>query len=115
MSKLNDIVGSSPDMHELRDLISAIGPSDSTALVTGESGTGKELVAQAIHDCSLRNKGPFIPINCGAIPKDILESELFGHRKDHLRSYYRQKGRFHSLMVARCFSMKSVICLLICR
>lgn len=95
MSKLNDIVGSSPDMHELRDLISAIGPSDSTALVTGESGTGKELVAQAIHDCSLRNKGPFIPINCGAIPKDILESELFGHRKGSFTGAITdRKGRF---------------------
>lgn len=95
LSKLNDIVGSSSEMDELRNLISAIGPSDSTALVTGESGTGKELVAQAIHHCSLRNKGPFIPINCGAIPKDILESELFGHRKGSFTGAITdRKGRF---------------------
>ncbi|MDG0969776.1 MAG: sigma-54 dependent transcriptional regulator [Porticoccaceae bacterium] len=95
MSKLIAIVGSSPEMEELRGLIQAIAPSDSTTLITGESGTGKELVAQAIHDCSLRKSGPFIPINCGAIPKDLLESELFGHRKGSFTGAISdRKGRF---------------------
>lgn len=95
MSKLATIVGSSADMLELRDLIKAIGPSHSTVLITGASGTGKELVAQAIHDCSLRKSGPFVPINCGAIPKDLLESELFGHRKGAFTGAITdRKGRF---------------------
>lgn len=95
LSKLTAIVGSSPEMEELRGLIKAIAPSDSTTLITGESGTGKELVAQAIHDCSLRKRGPFIPINCGAIPKDLLESELFGHRKGSFTGAISdRKGRF---------------------
>jgi sigma-54 specific flagellar transcriptional regulator A len=62
-------------------LIKVLANSHSTVLVSGESGTGKELVAQALHRQSPRRKGPFVPINCGAIPKDLLESELFGHRK----------------------------------
>ncbi len=65
----------------MRDLVSRIADSMSTVLVTGESGTGKELVARALHDESLRRAGNFVPINCAAIPKDLLESELFGHRK----------------------------------
>ena len=61
-------------------LIDMVGPSDSTALILGDSGTGKELVARALHESSPRAKGPFIPVNCGAIPRDLLESELFGSR-----------------------------------
>lgn len=95
MSKLATIVGSSAEMLELRDLIKAVGPSHSTVLITGASGTGKELVAQAIHDCSPRQSGPFVPINCGAIPKDLLESELFGHRKGAFTGAITdRKGRF---------------------
>ncbi len=95
LSKLATIVGSSAEMLELRDLIKAVGPSHSTVLITGASGTGKELVAQAIHDCSPRQSGPFVPINCGAIPKDLLESELFGHRKGAFTGAITdRKGRF---------------------
>ncbi len=65
----------------MRDLVARVADSMSTVLVTGESGTGKELVARALHDESLRRAGNFVPINCAAIPKDLLESELFGHRK----------------------------------
>jgi sigma-54 specific flagellar transcriptional regulator A len=75
------IIGQSPAIESLRQLIQAIAASSSTALVTGESGTGKELVAQALHMQGPRASGPFVPINCGAIPRELIESELFGHRK----------------------------------
>ena len=75
------IIGKSAHTQALTDLLKVLAGSHSTVLVTGESGTGKELVAQALHRQSPRRQGPFIPINCGAIPKDLLESELFGHRK----------------------------------
>ena len=81
MQNLKTIVGRSADINELRALIKVVGPSDATALILGESGTGKELVARALHDCSERSAEPFIPVNCGAIPRELLESELFGHRK----------------------------------
>ena len=75
------IIGQSPAIEALRQLVQAIAASSSTALVTGESGTGKELVAQALHVQGPRASGPFVPLNCGAIPRDLIESELFGHRK----------------------------------
>jgi transcriptional regulator with GAF, ATPase, and Fis domain len=68
-------------MQQVFDLIGHVGPSRSTVLVTGESGTGKELVAKAIHSCSQRDGGPFVALNSGGIPADLLESELFGHVK----------------------------------
>ena len=75
------IIGKSASTQALLALIKVLANSHSTVLVSGESGTGKELVAQALHRQSPRRKGPFVPINCGAIPRDLLESELFGHRK----------------------------------
>ena len=75
------IIGKSAHTRTLLDLIKVLAGSNSTVLITGESGTGKELVAQALHRQSGRRQAPFVPINCGAIPKDLLESELFGHRK----------------------------------
>jgi sigma-54 dependent transcriptional regulator, flagellar regulatory protein len=75
------IIGSSPQTQELVQLIRTLAHSSSTVLITGESGTGKELVAQALHQHSPRAKGAFVPINCGAIPRELIESELFGHRK----------------------------------
>ena len=75
------ILGPSRATQFLRELIQTLSTSSSTALVTGESGTGKELVAQALHAQGPRSAGPFVPINCGAIPRDLIESELFGHRK----------------------------------
>jgi sigma-54 specific flagellar transcriptional regulator A len=77
----NPLMGESPDTVALRELIAILAPSASTVLITGESGTGKELVARALHAQSPRSEGPFVPINCGAIPKELIESELFGHRK----------------------------------
>ncbi len=75
------IIGKSAHTRTLLDLIKVLAGSNSTVLITGESGTGKELVAQALHRQGSRRQAPFVPINCGAIPKDLIESELFGHRK----------------------------------
>ena len=75
------IVGHSAAMEELLDRLRVAAPTRSTVLVVGESGTGKELVANALHENSTRSTGPFVAINCGAIPGEILESELFGHEK----------------------------------
>jgi sigma-54 specific flagellar transcriptional regulator A len=80
-SAKTQIIGQSRATQFLRELIQTLAASSSTALVTGESGTGKELVAQALHAQGPRAGGPFVPINCGAIPRDLIESELFGHRK----------------------------------
>jgi len=74
-------IGGSPGAEAIRHLIERVASSSATVLITGESGTGKELVARALHDQSNRSGGNFVPINCAAIPKDLVESELFGHRK----------------------------------
>lgn len=79
--KFDQIIGSSEQIQNVLRLIERVADSDSTVLVTGESGTGKELIARAIHYNSYRANGPFVPINCGAIPSELLESELFGHMK----------------------------------
>ena len=74
-----EIIGESHSIKELKNLLQKVGPSDATVLIQGESGTGKELVALEIHKISSRSEGPFIPINCGAIPLELMESEFFGH------------------------------------
>lgn len=95
MSALNSIIGVSSEINYLRQLIKTVGPSDSTTLILGDSGTGKELVAKALHDSSNRANAPFVPVNCGAIPKDLLESELFGHKKGAFTGALGdRKGRF---------------------
>jgi DNA-binding NtrC family response regulator len=81
ITRFDDIIGQSPAMKKIFDLIPEVAKSDSSILLTGETGTGKELVAKAIHAKSKRSHLPFIPINCGAIPDSLLESELFGHQK----------------------------------
>lgn len=77
----SDLIGDSPAMEAVRELIAKVAPTESTALVLGETGTGKELVARAIHDQSCRANMPFVAINCGALPENLIESELFGHRR----------------------------------
>jgi DNA-binding NtrC family response regulator len=77
----NQILGKSKPMQAIFELIRRITPSPSSVLITGESGTGKELVARAVHYNSPRAQGPFIPVNCAAIPENLLESEMFGHMK----------------------------------
>ena len=76
-----DFIGASPAMKLVYQIINNVAPSNANVFITGESGTGKELCASAIHQVSKRAKGPFIPINCAAIPKDLFESEIFGHVK----------------------------------
>jgi DNA-binding NtrC family response regulator len=76
---VNELVGNAQPMQRVKDIIGKVATTDSPVLIEGESGTGKELVAAAIHRLSTRNKGPFIPVNCSAIPEDLLESEFFGH------------------------------------
>jgi DNA-binding NtrC family response regulator len=75
------LVGDSPAMQRVRQLIARVGPTDSAVLVRGETGTGKELVARALHESSVRASGPLVAVNCGALPEQLVESELFGHRK----------------------------------
>ena len=84
-------------MQEVLRIIERVAPTDSAVLILGESGTGKELVARAIHEHSLRAERPFVPIHCGALPREVLESELFGHEKGAFTGAYRQKpGKFEA-------------------
>lgn len=90
-----DLIGTTPQMRDVYRLIEKVGPSPTTVLVTGESGTGKELVARALHAQSDRADGPFIQINCGAIPENLFESELFGYERGAFTGAVTAKpGRF---------------------
>jgi transcriptional regulator with GAF, ATPase, and Fis domain len=96
-SSQGDIIGSCVEMKTVFRMIRRIAPTDLSALVLGETGTGKELVAQEIHRLSARAKGPFVSINCGAIPENLLESELFGHKKGAFTGAVTDKvGKFES-------------------
>ena len=89
------LIGQSTHMQQLYRIIKRVAKTDSTVLITGESGTGKELVAKAIHYGSPRAEMPFVPINCGAIPEELLESELFGHEKGSFTGAFKERrGRF---------------------
>ena len=82
-------------MHAIRRLVEQVAGSDATVLILGESGTGKEVVARGIHSASPRAQGPFVPVNCGAIPAELLESELFGHEKGAFTgAISTRRGRF---------------------
>ena len=95
MNPLSKILGSSQLIKDLRSLIETMASSDATVLILGESGTGKELVARNLHQLSNRFKHKFIPVNCAAIPRDLIESELFGHRKGSFTGALSDRlGRF---------------------
>jgi len=89
------LVGKSEQIQIVRRLVEQVAPTDATVLILGESGTGKEVVARNVHFLSERKNGPFIPVNCGAIPGELLESELFGHEKGAFTgAISARKGRF---------------------
>ncbi|MGD9128312.1 MAG: sigma-54 dependent transcriptional regulator [Planctomycetia bacterium] len=75
----SELIGKTSAMERVRSLIAKVAPTDSTVLILGETGTGKELAARAVHDQSMRAGKPFVPVNCGALPENLIESELFGH------------------------------------
>jgi len=92
---VDEIIGKSPEIVEIAKLIGQVSKTDATVLIFGESGTGKELVARAIHRNSRRNNGPFLSVNCAALPETLLESELFGHEKGAFTgAYYKRIGKF---------------------
>jgi DNA-binding NtrC family response regulator len=95
LGRFGDLVGTSQPMQEVYDLIDRVAPTDASVLVVGESGTGKELVAQTLHRLSRRKQAPMLPINCGAISPNLIESELFGHERGSFTGANRQhKGYF---------------------
>jgi len=91
-----EIVGTSPALQVVLSRISKVAPSDSTVLITGETGTGKELVARAIHRRSHRASRAFVSVNCAAIPRDLIASELFGHERGAFTGATQQRlGRLN--------------------
>jgi len=108
---VGDLVGTSPKMQEIFALLQQAGPSRACVLITGESGTGKELVARSLHALSTRRHGPFVAINCAALPETLMESELFGHEKGSFtgpRSGAPAASRWRR--TARCCWMRSAKC-----
>jgi two-component system nitrogen regulation response regulator NtrX len=95
VSKLYEIVGNSEAILQVKDMIDKVAVTEARVLITGANGTGKELVAHQIHEKSNRSKGPFVEVNCAAIPSELIESELFGHEKGSFTSAIKQRiGKF---------------------
>jgi len=95
VSKKYEIVGDSPSINKVISMADKVAPTDARVLITGANGTGKELVARRLHEQSNRASGPFIEVNCAAIPSELIESELFGHEKGAFTSAVKQrKGKF---------------------
>lgn len=95
VSKMYEIVGESAAITGVKQMIDRVAPTEARVLITGSNGTGKELVAHQIHEKSHRSKGPFVEVNCAAIPSELIESELFGHEKGSFTSAIKQRiGKF---------------------
>jgi two-component system nitrogen regulation response regulator NtrX len=95
VSKMYEIVGQSEAIEQVKSMIDRVAPTEARVLITGSNGTGKELVAHQIHEKSPRSKGPFVEVNCAAIPSELIESELFGHEKGSFTSAIKQRiGKF---------------------
>ena len=111
-----DMLGTSQSIHRIFEAVRKVSTNDAPILITGESGTGKELTAKAIHDRSLRKHAGFVPINCGAIPETLLESELFGYERGAARARSgKHRAKSKSRKGERCFWMKSASHPLHCR
>ena len=98
LGRFGPMVGTSPAMQRVYDLIDKVAPTEATVFLIGESGTGKELVAETVHRLSKRRKGPYLPLNCGAVSPTLIESELFGHEK---RELHRRPAAAPRLLRAR--------------
>lgn len=95
VNKAYEMVGESPEMIKVKEMIEKVAPTEARVMITGDNGTGKELVARWLHEKSPRSGGPFIEVNCAAIPSELIESELFGHEKGAFTSAIKQrKGKF---------------------
>ncbi len=102
------IIGKGPAMQKVFELVERVAPTDSTILINGESGTGKELIARAIHYRSGRAGGPFVTINCGALPESLLESELFGHVKGSFTGAIRDKEGLFKVATGGTFLLDEI-------
>lgn len=95
VSKKYEMIGESPAIEKIKEMIDKVAPTEARVLITGENGTGKEVAARWIHDKSNRANGPFVEVNCAAIPSELIESELFGHEKGSFTSAIKQRiGKF---------------------
>jgi transcriptional regulator with GAF, ATPase, and Fis domain len=110
-----EIVGDGPAFQHVLAQLPIIARSNSTTLILGETGTGKEVIARAIHNQSLRRRGPFVKLSCAAIPGTLIESELFGHERGAFTGAIAQtKGKFNKRTMERSFWTRSVIFLWNC-
>ena len=97
VQKKYEMIGKSPSIIHIKEMIEKVAPSDARVLITGANGSGKELVAHWLHEKSLRNKGPLIEVNCAAIPSELIESELFGHKKGSFTGASKDRaGKFET-------------------
>ena len=95
ISRKYEMIGKSPALEQVRETIDKVAPTEARVLITGPSGSGKELVARYIHEKSNNSEGPFVEVNCAAIPSELIESELFGHEKGSFTSAVKQRiGKF---------------------